>query len=77
MHNRKACLHGFAVETKKRPTLKFPSHQAAKRLLLEKEEQRHERTPTYKKVGASDIKLAPTWCRWPDSNRHAVASGGF
>ena len=25
-----------------------PSHQAAKRLLLEKEEQRHERAPTYK-----------------------------
>ena len=56
MHNRKACLHGFAVETKKRPTLKFPSHQAAKRLLLEKEEQRHERTPTYKKSRSKRYK---------------------
>ena len=30
-----------------------------------------------KKVGASDIELAPTWCRWRDSNPHGIATNGF
>ena len=40
----------------------LPNRSSAKRVRFGKEEQRHERTLTFiKKVGASDIKLAPTW----------------
>ena len=28
-----------------------------------KEERRNERALTFEKVGASDMQLAPTWCR--------------
>ncbi len=48
MHNRKAVL-GFAVETKKRPIPRpiSSSSKPAKRLLLEKEEQRNECALTF------------------------------
>ena len=29
------------------------------------------------KKSAKPSELCRFWCRWPDSNRHAVASGGF
>ena len=34
---------------------------AARRVAVGKEEQRRERALTFKKVGASDTQLAPTW----------------
>ena len=39
-----------------------------RRVQVGKEEQRHERALNFKKFGASDIKLAPTWQRRKDSN---------
>ena len=39
-----------------------PTAKPAERIAVGKEEQRNERTLTfYKKVGASDMQLAPTW----------------
>ena len=39
-----------------------PTANPAERIAVGKEEQRNERTLTfYKKVGASDMQLAPTW----------------
>ena len=47
----------------------LPNRSPAKRVRFGKEEQRHERALTFiKKVGASDIKLAPTWSEWRDLN---------
>ena len=54
-----------------------PTANPAERIAVGKEEQRHERALTLKKVGASDIELDPTWCRWWDSNPHTIAGNGF
>ena len=46
----------------------IPNRSPAERLRFGEEEQRHERALTFlpkaQKVGASDIKFAPTWCEW-------------
>ena len=46
----------------------MPNRNPAQRLRFGKEEQRHERAPTLKKVGASDIELAPTCVRTSKSD---------
>ena len=62
------------------PSVSARANEQASRacLFAKKEEQRHERVLIFcKKIGASDIKLAPTWRARHDSNRHGVATGGF
>ena len=60
-------LHGW--EREKSAHRYKPNGSPAKRVRFGKEEQRNECTLTFKKVGASDMQLAPTcWRREWDSN---------
>ena len=51
-----------------RPQGGTPTASPAKRVAVGEEEQRRERALTFKKVGASDMTLAPTWWRRGESN---------
>ena len=57
-----------------------PNYNPAERLQFGKEERQKEQDDIFFEKGnvvANDMQSATTWCRWPGSNRHDVAIGGF
>ena len=63
------CATGILAKggSESEPSVSARANEQASRacLFAKKEEQRHERVLIFcKKIGASDIKLAPTWCEW-------------